>query len=158
MNKRLKEVRLSLGMKQAEFADKIGVTNTAICKLESGERNLTDQMVISICRTYNVNEDWLRYGIGDMFVESDDDMIERIAREYDLGDHGVSILRIGLRLLQTVGEDRLRDIIDKEIPALLESAPDPDDDDDDVIMQQRMEHIADVRKRARAMMQDQKLG
>lgn len=69
MNERLKEIRSSLGHSQEKFGKVLGVTNTAISGYESGRRNLTDQMIISICREFNVNEEWLRYGTGEMFIE-----------------------------------------------------------------------------------------
>jgi len=68
MNDRIKELRKALGMSQEELGGRLGVTNTAISGYESGRRNLTDQMVISICREFNVNENWLRTGEGEMFL------------------------------------------------------------------------------------------
>lgn len=69
MNERLKILRLALKLSQEEFGNVVGVSNTAISKLEKSERNVTDQMVISICREFNVNENWFRYGEGSMFIE-----------------------------------------------------------------------------------------
>ena len=51
-----------------KFGYSLGVGKTAISKIEGNERNLTDQMFLSICRVYNVNEEWLRSGAGEMFV------------------------------------------------------------------------------------------
>ena len=36
---------------------------------EKGESNLTEQMIISICREFKVNESWFRTGEGSMFLE-----------------------------------------------------------------------------------------
>ena len=69
MNERIRQLRKSLGLTLEEFGAKVGVTKTAVSRLENGERNLTDQMFLSICREWNVNEEWLRTGEGDMFVE-----------------------------------------------------------------------------------------
>lgn len=52
-----------------KFGKRLGVGASAISKLESGERNLTDQMFVSICREFDVNEEWLRTGEGSMFRE-----------------------------------------------------------------------------------------
>lgn len=68
MNVRIKELRLYLKMNQENFGSILGVTNAAISRIEKGERNLTDQMIISICREFNVSEEWLRTGEGEMFV------------------------------------------------------------------------------------------
>ena len=69
MKERLKELRIALGISQAELGERIGVSRAAISRLESGSNNFTNQMVTSICREFGVNEEWLRTGNGDMFEE-----------------------------------------------------------------------------------------
>lgn len=69
MNERIKELRKTLGLTLEKFGSNLGVTKTAIYNIENGNRKLTDQMFISICREFNVNENWLRTGDGDMFIE-----------------------------------------------------------------------------------------
>lgn len=65
---RLRELRKSLNLTLEKFGKSLGVGKTAISKIENDERNLTDQMILSICREYNVSEEWLRSGTGEMFV------------------------------------------------------------------------------------------
>lgn len=77
---RIKDVRNSLGLTLEKFGEKLGVTKTAISRIEKGERSLTEQMTKSICREFSVNYMWLTTGEGEMFVESDDDFFERIDR------------------------------------------------------------------------------
>jgi transcriptional regulator with XRE-family HTH domain len=77
---RIKDVRNSLGLTLEKFGEKLGVTKTAISRLEKGERSLTEQMTKSICREFSVDYMWLTTGEGEMFVESDDDFFERIDR------------------------------------------------------------------------------
>ena len=48
--------------------------------IENGNRNLTEQMTKSICREYSVDYMWLTTGDGEMFMESDDDFMEKIDR------------------------------------------------------------------------------
>lgn len=73
MNQRIKKLRKELGLTLEKFGEQLGVGKTAISKLENGERNVTEQMFKSICRiSWNgkfVNENWLRTGEGDMFLE-----------------------------------------------------------------------------------------
>ena len=69
MNERIKELRKILGLTSEKFGARLGVGKTAISGIETGRRNVTDQMFLSICREFNVNEEWLRTGNGDMFVE-----------------------------------------------------------------------------------------
>ena len=46
--------------------------------IENGNRNLTEQMTKSICREFSVDYMWLTTGEGEMFIDTDDDFIERI--------------------------------------------------------------------------------
>ena len=69
MNERIKDLRKALGLTLEKFGDALGVTKTAISRLESGERGVTEQMFKSICREFDVNEEWLRTGEGEMFKE-----------------------------------------------------------------------------------------
>ena len=65
---RVKAVRKDLGMTLDAFGKRVGVTKTAISNIENGARCLTDQMLLSICREFGVNETWLRTGAGEPFM------------------------------------------------------------------------------------------
>lgn len=69
LKERLKEIRKMKQLTQDEFGKKIGISNTAVSKIERGENNLSEQNIISICREFDVNEQWLRTGEGDIFLE-----------------------------------------------------------------------------------------
>lgn len=72
MNERFKEVRKTLGLTQSEFGKSLGISNTAISKIEKGENNVSESNIISICREFGVNEEWLRTGVGgedNMFIK-----------------------------------------------------------------------------------------
>lgn len=71
MNERLKEIRKTLNLKQAQFGEKIGLSQNTIANYECGRRALTDQTIKSICREFNVNYIWLVHGKGDMFNDTD---------------------------------------------------------------------------------------
>lgn len=72
MNERFKEVRKTLGLTQSEFGKSLGISNTAISKIEKGKNNVSESNIISICREFGVNEEWLRTGVGgedNMFIK-----------------------------------------------------------------------------------------
>lgn len=77
---RIRELRKTLKMTMEQFGEKIGVTKSTISNIENGNRNATEHMVKSICREFNVDYIWLTTGGGEMFVDTDDDFIERIDR------------------------------------------------------------------------------
>lgn len=69
MNERIKILRKHLGLSGEKFGERIGVQRNAISRIETGKNGLTEANIKSICREFNVSEDWLRYGKGDMFNE-----------------------------------------------------------------------------------------
>ena len=71
MNERLKKLRKALDLTQQKFADTLGVKRNTVGQWECGINSITDQVITSICREFNVNEEWLRNGIGDMFLPTD---------------------------------------------------------------------------------------
>lgn len=66
---RIKAIRKELDLSLEKFGEKLGVGKSAISNIENGNRNLTEQMCKGICREFRVNEEFLKTGEGDMFLE-----------------------------------------------------------------------------------------
>ena len=77
---RVREVRKTLDLTLEKFGEKLGIQKSAISKIERGDTNLTDTNIKLICREFNVDYIWLTTGEGEMFVDSDDDFMEKIDR------------------------------------------------------------------------------
>ena len=76
MKNRIKQIRKSKGMTQVEFGEKIGVKGNTITNYENGIRTPTDAVILSICREFDINEEWLRTGNGEMkLISSEDDEV-----------------------------------------------------------------------------------
>lgn len=69
INERVKMIRKEKNLTMEAFGKQLGVTKVAISRIESGDRNVTDRMFLSICNTFNVSPEWLRDGIGEPFKE-----------------------------------------------------------------------------------------
>lgn len=69
MEQRLKKLRKELGFTQEEFAARIGIKRAAISNYEIGRNEPIDAVVALICREFDVNEEWLRTGEGEMFTQ-----------------------------------------------------------------------------------------
>lgn len=69
MKDRIRQLRKELGLNQTDFGNRIGVKQTTIAGYETGAKNPMEAVVTSICREFNVNEEWLRNGTGAMFVQ-----------------------------------------------------------------------------------------
>lgn len=67
MKDRIKELRKKLGLNQTDFGEKIGIKQTTVAGYENGSRQPIDAVINSICREFNVNEEWIRNGKGNMF-------------------------------------------------------------------------------------------
>lgn len=67
MNTRLVELRKTLNLTQAKFAEKLNLSQPLLGRIETGSRGLTDRTIADICREFDVNEEWLRTGAGEMF-------------------------------------------------------------------------------------------
>ena len=63
VNERVKEIRKIEELTMESFGNKLGVGRTAISNIENCKRNVTDQMIKSICREFGYCEEWLRDGI-----------------------------------------------------------------------------------------------
>ena len=81
---RIKLLRKELKLSQDAFGKKLGVTGTAVSRIEKGERSLTEQMALSICREFRVNYFWLTEGKGDMFTGTPETVVDEIAEDYKL--------------------------------------------------------------------------
>lgn len=68
MKTRIKELRKSLGMTQQKFADAIGVKQNTVAQYEMGRNEPIDSVCSLICKEFNVSEEWLRTGNGEMFI------------------------------------------------------------------------------------------
>ena len=73
VNERVKVLRATLHLSQEAFGKRLGVTGTAVSRMESGDRDVTEQMKLAIIREFNVREEWLRNGTGEMFNELSQD-------------------------------------------------------------------------------------
>lgn len=124
MNERVKELRKALGLTLETFSARLGVGKTAISKIERGDRRLTDQMFLSICREFNVNEKWLRDGTGEMFIViPEDEEIIRFAQDLlDNPDDIACNLIKDIIVTYMKLDDTDRAVIQKVINELLDKA------------------------------------
>lgn len=97
-SERVKEIRKTLDLTMEKFGEKLGVGKTAISNIESGNRNLTEQMSKAICREYNVNYDYLMYGEGEMFDDLPQTIVDELCAQYDLNDFDKALVEMYVSL------------------------------------------------------------
>lgn len=117
MNERLKTLRKSLGLTQAEFAEKLKISRDNVANYEIGRRDPNAAAVSLICTTFNVSESWLRTGEGEMFIKlSRNDEIAAFVGSALSGKTGDEFKRRFIAALSKLSEDAwkaLEEICDK---------------------------------------------
>ncbi len=74
MKERIKELRMSLGMTQQKFAEKLGLKRQTIASYEVGNIEPSDSTLLLICKVFSVNKEWLETGKGDMYILVEDEV------------------------------------------------------------------------------------
>lgn len=84
MHERIRKLRKTLDLTQEKFAERIGIKRNTIATYESGRNEPVDSVVALICREFHVNEEWLRYGTGEMFTKDSEDELKALTEKYSL--------------------------------------------------------------------------
>ena len=100
-SKRVKMIREYLGYTQKEFGTKIDVGQTYLSQIEKGDRPLTEKIIKLICFEFNVNYAWLVDGIGEMFIESNDSLLDGLAKKHKLRDIDMQFIEAFIKLDET---------------------------------------------------------
>lgn len=69
MKTRIRELREHLGLTQATFSERLGMSRDMVNNLERGRVLLTELKARAICTAFNVNYDWLMGGDAPMYRE-----------------------------------------------------------------------------------------
>ena len=111
---RLKKVRKALDLTQQRFADRLGMKQNTIATYEMNRTNPSEPAIKSICREFNVNEEWLRTGSGEMFVSLLEESVDELIRERGLDDFDRQII---LEFIKLKPEER--DVVKKYVRNLI---------------------------------------
>ena len=101
MKEEILAVRKTLKLNQEEFAERLGMKRTTLSMIEVGDNVLTEKNIKLVCMTFNVNENWLRTGKGEMFAASPYE--KEFFKIYNnlLPETQKALLRLGKDLLTT---------------------------------------------------------
>lgn len=69
MNERIRQIRNNAHLTQEKFAERLGIKRNTVATYETTEKIPMDSIITSICREFNVREEWLRHGTGEMYNE-----------------------------------------------------------------------------------------
>lgn len=98
LGERIRSVRKSEKLSMEEFGKRIGIKKSAISALESGTNNPSERTIKLICSEFRINYDWLVNGLGDMYSNVGDSLLDEIVDEYSLDDLDRQIVAEYLKL------------------------------------------------------------
>ena len=78
---RIRKVRLNHGLKQDEFAEKIGVNRHSLSRIESGKQQPPLDILGALCSVYKVDANWILNGVEQ---QTDDVDFERLKADLDV--------------------------------------------------------------------------
>ena len=112
MEERIKKIRRMLDLTQQEFASRIGIKRNTIANYEAGRNEPIDSVISLICREFNVNEEWLRTGKGEMFAPAPSSALDALAQERGLTHREYIVLEKLLLLRPEVRADLIDCLMD----------------------------------------------
>jgi len=106
INQRIKELRKKIGLNQRDFCKMLALSSGYIAGVEINSREVNDRLIKLIISEFRVNEEWLRYGNGEMFIEEkSDEKAARISSLFDdLPPHYQDVVLGTIELLRKANE------------------------------------------------------
>ena len=135
---RIKILRKEKKLTQAEFAEKIGLKATAIGMYEKNLRNVSEQSITLIIQVFNVSETWLRYGKGDMYTQTDNQIVEQLIKQYHMSPEQEKVMKLFLSM-----SDEKRQLVAQAFFAFLDEAQRQKDEIDKEVEDYRQELLAE---------------
>lgn len=105
---RIEALRIDVGLSQSAFAQRLGMAQNSYSQIKTGKNPVNERLILLVCSQFGVSENWLRTGNGEMYGRSTPSTLDKLAKEYDLDEARMSVIRVWL----TLDEQRQRDIID----------------------------------------------
>lgn len=121
MKDRIKALRKALGITQQKFADSIGVKQNTVAQYEIGRNEPIDSVFNLICKEYNVNENWLRNGNGEMFntLSRDEETMKYVAQILSDEDKPLKSMFLNAAA-KIIDDDNCYELIKNEILAIID--------------------------------------
>lgn len=152
MKERLKELRNFLNLSQRDFSERINISQSTLAMLENDQRTLRDIHISQICNEFNVNEEWLRNGTGDMFIQNDTFTLDEYAKRNDLSPLELDVVKGYMELDKDVRKklmSHFKTIFNKHTEAETETAAtvEKDNDIEAELENYRLELIAEEKEK-----------
>lgn len=108
-----------LNIKQIKMSLALGLKQGSLSDIERKKtKTVTDRVINDICREYSINENWLRYGNGDIYINDDSISLDDYARKQELNDLEIDIIKAYISLdheTRTKVLDKFKTVFNKHI-------------------------------------------
>lgn len=126
LGERVKAIRKEKGLTQQEFGDLIGIKRNSVALIEGG-RSTSDQTVNSICRVFNVREEWLRDGTGPVYAAPEPEPLDVLLKSREIPREDLSVVKSVVRAFLEL-EKPSRDAVIQFVQSCAEKLNAPADD------------------------------
>ena len=109
INERIKKLRKELDLTLEKFGERIGIKKSTMSSIETGRNNVTDQMFKSICREFNVNEEWLLTGKGEMLKKDNLFSLDEFLKKRNATSLEIEFMKIYFTLEENVRKKIISD-------------------------------------------------
>ncbi|HCM22820.1 MAG TPA: XRE family transcriptional regulator [Ruminococcaceae bacterium] len=82
-----------LHLTQEEFSSKINMSRSNLGSIEVGRISVTDRVIADICSAFNVNEEWLKNGTGEIFKKPEYFSLDEYARQKDMSPLELEVIK-----------------------------------------------------------------
>lgn len=116
IRERFKTLRKVKKLSQTEFGERVGVSRSVIKNIENELVEPKELFIKQVCKEYHVNFMWLTEGVGDMFSDDEDYILDELSEEYNLDELDKKIIEVYLKLNhedKMVFKKFLKDVFDK---------------------------------------------
>lgn len=95
---RIRKVRNQHGLKQDEFAEKLGVNRHSLSRIESGKQPVPNELLVSLWTVYKVSANFIMNGVDESQYHSND--VERIIADSKIKDARIEQLDYMIKMLR----------------------------------------------------------
>lgn len=146
MKDRIKHIRKEKKLSQTDFGKILGVSRDVISNYEMGRVEATDLFINHLCSTFNINEEWLRNGTGEMLIQTPKNILDELVAAHGLTEKETAIVSAFLDL-SPAGRSAIIEYVEKAARGLssdpVSSAPTRDKiiGDDIVATEKKIQEI-----------------
>ena len=106
INHRIKELRGKIGLNQRDFSNLLSLSGGYIAGVEVNLRKVNDRLIKLIISQFGVNEEWLRFGNGEIFTKkkTDEKAVRILSLYNDLPPHYQDVVLGTIELLRKAND------------------------------------------------------